>query len=400
VKDRTRVIVVVPIALFLSVLVWYNYSAVLPQVADDWGLSGVQAGIVFGAFQAGYLLAILPLGRLSDLTSPRYVVAAGAAGAAIFGTGFGLLAGGFYSGVLVRFLAGACMAGVYVPGMRLISDWFPPTDRGRAIGIYVGAFSLSSGASFVLTARIAATAGWEVAVILTSLGGLFVAPLIVGLLEDAPGRSETAAGIDLSLFRNREYLHAVSAYSWHNWELFGVRNWLLTFLIAVPAVAAADSPASLAGLVVGAATAMSAVGNVVGGTVSDRIGRGTTVGLGLAGSTLLVAGFSLLTALPLWVVVVVLLVHGTLLSVDSAPASTLVTEAVDDDQVGAALSVQSFVGFIPSVVSPVVFGLALDASGYGAAWLSLAVAGVLGLVSVRALRRYARERQGAASTGR
>ncbi len=388
--ERTRTFAAVCVGLFLTILIWYNYSAVLPQVSDDWGLSGTQAGIVFGAFQAGYLVGILPLGRLSDRVSPRYVVAGGAVGTAAFGIAFGLVADGFYVGLLLRFLAGVCIAGVYVPGMRLVSDWYPPERRGRAIGIYVGTFSLASGASFLVTARIASTAGWETATVVTSAGGLIAGLLLVVVAEDAPGRTGSSSGIDLSLLGNREYLHAVNAYAWHNWELFGVRNWLLTFLIAVPAFAATDAPGAVAGLVVGVVTAMSAVGNVLGGTLSDRIGRGTTVGIGLASSTVVVATFGALTALPLVALVGVLLVHGALLSVDSAPASTLVTEAVDDDQVGAALSLQSFVGFVPSVISPVVFGVVLDASGYTFAWVTLAIAGVFGLWSVRSLRRIRR----------
>ncbi|WP_058366735.1 MFS transporter [Haloparvum sedimenti] len=397
-NDRTRALVVACVAVFLPVLVWYNYSAVLPTVSADWGLTGAQAGIVFGAFQAGYLVGILPFGRLADASSPRYVLAGGAAGTAVFGVAFGLLAEGFLAGTALRFLAGVCMSAVYVPGMRLLSDWFPAAERGRAIGIYVGTFSLSSGVSFVLTSRVAAAAGWETAVVATSLGGLLVAPLVVWLLDDAPGRSATSRGIDLSLLRNREYLHAVNAYAWHTWELFGVRNWLLAFLLAAPAFASGGASSSLAGLLVGVVTAMSAVGNVVGGALSDRIGRPTTVGIGLLGSTAILVALGWLDWLPLWALAAVLLVHGTLLSVDSAPASTLVTEAVDDEQVGAALSLQSFVGFLPSVASPVVFGAALDAGGFVLAWPTLAVAGPLGLASVVALRRRARRRSPASGS--
>ena len=70
-KEPTRVLIVAAIALFFSVLVWFNYSAVLPLVVEEWGLSGTQAGIVFGAFQAGYLVAIVPAGWLADRYSPR-----------------------------------------------------------------------------------------------------------------------------------------------------------------------------------------------------------------------------------------------------------------------------------------------------------------------------------------
>jgi len=77
-QERRRVLVVTSVALFFSVLVWFNYSAVLPLIVEEWGLSGTEAGIVFGALQAGYLVAIVPAGWLADRYSPRWVIAVGA----------------------------------------------------------------------------------------------------------------------------------------------------------------------------------------------------------------------------------------------------------------------------------------------------------------------------------
>ncbi|WP_255194046.1 MFS transporter [Natronobeatus ordinarius] len=400
-RSRTRALVVTSLALFLSILVWFNYSAVLPLIVEEWGLSGTRAGIIFGVFQAGYLVAILPAGWLADRYSPRWVVSVGAAGTGLFSLGFALFATGFLSGTAFRFLSGLFIAGVYVPGMRFVSDWYPADVRGRAMGLYIGTFSLSSGLSFVAATVVADAVDWRTAIAVTSVGALAVPPLMLGLAEDSPGRSaRSSRGVDRSLLKNRAYLACVSVYSWHNWELFGVRNWLLAFLLVTPAFAAVGSSggafgvgaATLAGLLVGVVTAMSGVGNVAGGVLSDRIGRSRTIGLGLGGSAICSATLGVLGWLPLPALVALLLVYGTLLSVDSAPTSTLVTEVVDDDQVGTALSIQSFVGFSTTVVSPVVFGLALDVGGYALAWPTLAAGALAGLASVAVLERSLRRR--------
>ena len=399
-QSRTRALIVASVALFLSILVWFNYSAVLPLIVDEWGLSGARAGIIFGVFQAGYLVAILPAGWLADRYSPRWVVSVGAAGTGLFSLGFALFATGFLSGTAFRFLSGLFIAGVYVPGMRFVSDWYPADVRGRAMGIYIGTFSLSSGLSFVAAAVVADAIDWRTAIAATSVGALLVPPLMLGLAEDSPGRSaRSSGGFDRSLLRNRSYLACVSIYSWHNWELFGVRNWLLAFLLVTPAFAAVGSSgafgfgtATLAGLLVGVVTAMSGVGNVAGGALSDRIGRSRAIGLGLGGSAICSAALGVLGWLPLPALVALLLVYGILLSVDSAPTSTLVTEVVEDEQVGTALSIQSFVGFSTTVVSPVVFGLALDVGGYALAWPTLAAGALAGLASVVVLERSLRRR--------
>ncbi|MDQ2074910.1 MFS transporter [Haloarcula sp. H-GB4] len=189
---------------------------------------------------------------------------------------------------------------------------------------------------------------------------------------------------------NRDFLAAVSAYSWHNWELFGLRNWLLPFLITSSAFATVGS-AIAPGLVVGGTIIMGGFGNIAGGLLSDRIGRLRTIAVGLGGGVVLSAGFGGLGSLPFMILILVTLCYGFIISVDSAPTSTLVTEVVADDHVGKALSIQSLAGFSTTVVSPVVFGFALDRSGYALAFPTLAVGALFGLLSVTILA-YRRNR--------
>ncbi|MEF8791577.1 MAG: MFS transporter [Haloarculaceae archaeon] len=389
-RPRTRMLVVASAALFLSVLVWFNYSAVLPLVVEEWGLSGTRAGVVFGAFQAGYLLAIVPAGLLVDRHSARHVVAVGATGTGLGSLAFALLADGFLAGTLFRFLAGVGMAGVYVPGMRFVADWYDEADRGRAMGLYVGTFSVGSGLTFLLSSAIAAAVDWRTAVAATSAGALLVAPLVLLGARDPPDAgSRRAGGLDLAVLRNRRYLAAVGVYTFHNWELFGVRNWLVAFLLATPAVAATGASGALAGALAGTMILLGGLGNVVGGAASDRFGRLWVVGGALAASGTISLLLGALSWLPLAALVAVVLGYGVALTADSAPTSTAVTELVADERMGAALSLQSFVGFSSTVVSPVVFGVALDAGGYALAFPTLAAGAFLALCFVALLRTLA-----------
>jgi MFS family permease len=390
-RDRTRMLVVATGTLLLSVLVWFNYSAVLPLIVEDWGLSGTKAGIIFGAFQAGYMLAIVPMGMLADRYSPRPVVGGGALGTGVASLAFAGVATGFLSGTALRFVGGMAMAGVYVPGMRFVSDWYPEAERGRAMGVYVGGFSLSSGLSFLLASNIAAAVDWRTAVAATSVGALVAGPVFLVLARESPAaaaRDGSGFSLDRSLLRDREYLSAVGVYSFHSWELLGVRNWLLAFLVTAPAVAAAGGT-SLAGTLVGVTMVVGGAGNLAGGWLSDRLGRARTVMVALAVSGGISATIVAVGGLPLPALVAVLLVYGLALTADSSPTSTAVTEAVADDRVGTALSVQSFVGFFATVVSPVVFGVALDVAGFGLAFGTLALGAAAGLVCAAALSRYA-----------
>ncbi|MCU4800272.1 MFS transporter [Halobacteria archaeon HArc-gm2] len=381
-RPNVRMLAVVSATLLLSALLWFNYSAVLPTVSDRWGLSGLQAGVVYGAFQAGYLLGVVPFGALADRYTPRPVIAVGATVAAIGNLAFGAVADGFLVGTAFRFLSGVGMAAVYVPGMRFVSEWFDPSDRGMAMGVYVGTFSISSGLSFVLTSSIATSAGWRTGIVVTSLLALCAGPLVYLLGRDNPDRVSNDGGFDRSLLTDWSFLAGVGVYGAHNWELYGIRNWLPAFLVSTAAVGSTAAPVATAGLLAGLVTVVGGAGNLAGGWLSDRIGHFRVIAVALACSgvgTIVLAG---LTWESLAVLAAVVLGYGFVLTMDSAPTSTTITLVVDDDQLGTALSVQAFLGTLPGIVSPVLFGAALDAGGYALAMPTLGAGALLGVGGV------------------
>lgn len=385
-RERSRVLAAASVVLYLAGLVWYNYSALLPLVASDWGLSGAEAGVVFAAFQLGYAVAILPLGSLADRGPVRWLIAVGCVGTGLATLGFVVFADGFALGTAFRFLGGLAMAGVYVPGMRFLSDWYPAERRGRAFGVYVGAFSLSSGSSYFLASAIAAEFGWRVAIGATSVGAVVGGPLILAATREHPEATDSRTGFDRSLLTDRSYLAAVGVYAGHNWELFGARNWIQAFLLSTPSIAATGSATVVAGALTGITVALGSVANAASGVLSDRFGRLRTLAVVLVASAVLSATLGFLGWLPFAVFVAVVLVYGLALTADSSPTSTMVSEIVDEERVGTALAFQSFVGFAVTVPSPVVFGAALDAGGYGLAFPTLAVGPLLGLLGLAVLR--------------
>ena len=59
---------------------------------------------------------------------------------------------------------------------------------------------------------------------------------------------------------------------------------------------------------------------------------------------------------------------------------------VDDGRVGSALAIQAFVETLPGIVAPVLFGAAVDHSGYGLAFQTLGVAAFVGVGTVVLVR--------------
>ena len=383
---RRRVLVVLTSAIGLVSFSWANYPAVLPLVVGDLQLSGTEAGIVYSAYFVGYVLAIVPLGAVADTHSARRLIGIAALGTGIFGVAFAVLAVDVITGSVFRLLAGACFAGVYVPGMVLLADWFGARTRGRVIGLYVGVLSIGSGVAYPINSWLATTGDWRLALAVTSGLSIPAGVLVLVFAVDFPGTVGGRLTVDTALLTDRRYLSLILAYAGHNWELFAVQNWIVAFLVATPAIVGTGSPAVTASVLAGVVVALGGPGNALGGWLSDRVGRLRASGGALAISGAITAGLGFVEWTQLVVLVPLLVVYGVVLAADSAPLSTAMTELADDETVGTALAVQSLFGFVPGIVSPIVFGAALDWGGFTAAFGTL-VAGVgVGLLALWLLR--------------
>ena len=386
-----------------TMLMFLNYTAILPIVQAEWSMSYGQAGLVFSAYQGCYLLAVLVLASLTDRMDTRTIYLASAAWAALAGSAFPFLAHDFLSAAVLRALAGIGLAGTYVPGMRLVAQRFPSEQRGVAIACYASAFGFGSAASLALTGFLTRMTGWRTAMGLTALGPLFAALLAAFVLVSArPPVGQPTRLLDARVFRNRPALWMIAGYCAHNWELFGMRAWLPPFLAAsliqrgITVVEASSFGATWTAIVL----IIGSVSNVAGGWISDRWGRRQVIVL----SQLCSACFSLSIGwffhAPLWFIMTVAALYNVFATSDSGALSTGVTELADPSVLGATLALQSCLGFLAAAISPGAAGFVLDALQRGAggtastspwqwgpAFGVLGVGVLMGPLSMLALRR-------------
>ena len=152
------------------------------------------------------------------------------------------------------------------------------------------------------------------------------------------------------VFREKPLLLANLGYLGHMWELYAMWAWLLAYTRAA-FEAQAIGTAAIASLSTFFVVASGILGCLLGGYLSDRIGRtATTAGMMIvSGSCALLMGF-LFTG-PLWLFMLVAIVWGISVVGDSAQFSAAVTELADRRFVGTALSVQLGAGFALTVLA-------------------------------------------------
>lgn len=354
----------------LLMMVFLNYSAVLPLLQREWGISNTTAGSIFSTYQVGYIFSAVLLSFLADRYSAKYIFLLSAIWSVIANALFALFAAGATSAIILRGMAGLGMGGTYMPGLKLVAERFGSEARGRAVGLYVGSMVLGAALSLSVTGLVASLAGWRLAILATAGGtflGFWIAFTVLKGMKVTIAPAPTEKGLQREVLRNRPTLLMIMGYTAHMWEMYGMRGWMAPFLTANLTKAgygvsqAAGIGANLSALVVG----VGGLSTGAAGLISDRIGRTRTVmlmmGISISCSLTLgwLFGFSLI-----WIVSLSL-IYGFFVVAESPAFSTGITELVTPRYVGAAMGLQSLVGFTAASLSPAAFGYVLDLTNGG-----------------------------------
>jgi MFS family permease len=130
---------------------WFSGSAVVPALSKEWHLSASAAGWLTLSVQLGYVAGTLlsALFNLPDIISPRHLFTLTAICGAIVNGAFGWFAHDASVAIVLRFLTGMFLAGVYPPAMKILATWFRH-GRGLALGVLVGALTLGKATPYLI----------------------------------------------------------------------------------------------------------------------------------------------------------------------------------------------------------------------------------------------------------
>jgi MFS family permease len=389
----------------LSATWFVAYSAVLPLMREDWGLSARDAGMIQGAFHLGYLASLFIVGFLADhFGAKRAFLVSGVAGF-LSPILFVLLVDGFWSALWLHALTGLTQGGYYTPVLAMVNEHVERARRGRAMGFMIAASSAGYAVALGAAGLVLSFAGWRAAIavvaampVLSWFIGLTATRSTPNTVHPRPEGHTLLASIP-AVLRNRKGMLSVWGYTFHSWELLGLWAWMPAFLTA--ALVAGGSGAAQAAALALSLSALTYVaniaGSIVGGTMSDRWGRTRTILLWSCVSLVLSFCIGWMIALPVVVLVAIACLYNFSGIADSSVHSTVIAESVPPHILGAAYAVRSVLGFGTGVVSPVVFGWVLDvagggrtsgdAFGWGIAWATLGLGGLLGPLATWKLHR-------------
>ncbi len=384
--NARRMLARVAVAQFLAMTLWFSATAAEPAMASEFELTRATGAWLTMAVQGGFVVGTLLSGvlNLADVLNARRLFALGcvvgaAANATIpFASAPAAIIG-------LRGLTGVALACVYPPGMKIAAGWFKDR-RGTALGIVVGALTVGSAFPH-LVAWEGETVAWRGLMWISSalaLGGGAVVWLAV---QDGPYVSATApfdprAVLDVA--RNDGVRLSTLGYLGHMWELYAMWTWISAFAAASLSDRVGVNP-RIGSLLTFTVIASGGVGCVIAGRWADAFGKARVARFALITSAACSATAGFFFGSPVPVLFVFAVVWGVSIVADSAQFSALVSEYSPRTHVGTALTLQTCMGFLLTMVSIRVLPWVASIIGWRWTFLVLVPGPLLGAVALRRL---------------
>jgi MFS family permease len=377
---------VVSFSLILGLTSLATFPALLPLFIEEWQLSKIDAGWVNGLYFVGYLSVVPILSSLTDRVPPRIIFLTGMAITCVSSAAFALYAEGFWTAIAFRTLTGAGLAGIYMPGLKMLTDHLAGPTQSRYIAFYTASFGVGAALSYLLAGELNAALNWQWAFGAAAIGPAIGAFLVVLFLPlEAPHR-ENAPDTHLldfrPVFRCRPAMGYVLAYMAHNLELFAFRSWIVAFLFFVQGTQAESTIAMTATQLAAIINLAGLPASVLGNELAVKIGRQRAITLLMITSSVVALSLGFIATLPFWILLVFCILYSMTILGDSAAITAGVIGAAPEGYKGATMAVHTCIGFTGSFLGPLAFGVALDMTGGGVSILSWGFAfGAIGLIS-------------------
>lgn len=384
-KPKRIILPIIVLSQFCCTSLWFAGNGVIENLIETFNLELSALGHLTSAVQFGFIFGTLVFALLTitDRFSPSKVFFYCAVLASLFNLLIVLNGQSLFSLLLLRFITGFFLAGIYPVGMKIASDYYNK-GLGKSLGFLVGALVLGTAFPHLLKGNFNDVLPWEYMIFTTSVLAVIGGLLIFFLIPNGPYRKSLKHfdfTISYKLFRNKNFRAAAFGYFGHMWELYAFWAFtpllLSTYAKMYPEV---DYNIPLLSFFI---IAFGSIACVISGYLSQKFPTKT-----IALTALFLSCLCCLLS-PIFfqiqseqIFVLFLIFWGMVVIADSPLFSTLVAQSINAESKGTGLTIVNCIGFAITIISIQLLNIMADVVNEKYLFILLAIGPVFGLFSL------------------
>lgn len=398
-KTRYLMLFLIFFATVINYVDRTNLAVVAPILSEDLGLDRIQMGLLFSAFAWTYAFANLPGGFIVDRLGSRV-----AYGWSLFLWSAATFVQGAVSGFAalfgLRLLVGAAEAPAFPSNNRVVTMWFPKSERGSATSCYVVGQYIGTAMFTPLLFWVAVTYGWREVFYLTGGLGIVFAVIWFKVYRD-PKECKRVSKEELQYIEDGGALTGGVQQAEFKWSLvwqlfehrqiwaicigkFAISSTLFFFLTWFPTYLVEERGMTMlkAGFFAVMPYIAASVGVLLGGYWSDTLlKRGYSMSVArklpivtgfVFASTIFLANFTDSNLVAISILSFAFFAQGV-----SSMSWAIISEVAPKELIGVTGGVCNFAGNLAGIIMPITIGFILAYTG-SFSW-------ALGLVGIAAI---------------
>ncbi|UFJ42563.1 MFS transporter [Brevibacillus humidisoli] len=383
-KTATRMLRIFILCAFLVGLDSLIVGPLVPVISDDLAFQPELGGLLVTAYGLLFGLAAPLFGPISDRWGRKQMILLGMFVFSI-GTALTAVATDLTTSLIYRGIAGLggamCMPSIYA----LIGDTFSNEKRGKAMGLITGAIIGSQVLGIPAGTFMAKVGSWQISFwAIAALGLLAFLIVLVGIAK-TPARRQIPVG-------------PVKAYMLQFKTAFTIPSVLFALLCTFLWTAGLQGMFAYVGvyyeenfglevneigIVAMFAAAVSVIGSVIGGRMSDKVGRKTMIGIASVMSAIGVLVFSTMTQ-SFWGAFISQLFWAGFVGIGQATLTALISE-LNPSVRGTIMSLNSSALYLGMMASTAVAAAMLQS---GLSYLAVGIMCAISAILVMPLTMY------------
>ncbi len=355
--------------IFVAFGIRYSYGVLLPEMLSSMAISNTEGGIIYSSYFLTYTLGSPVLGLMVDRTNARIILTVFVA---LLGIGAGLMATAstVFHASLFFAIAGLGHSACWAPVVTIVMRWVSQQRRGILLSV-VDLGSASSIAFWsIMIPIIIIPFDWRMVWIFLGLVALMSAGMNFFFIKDRPPATTKPTQPGTTVEKRSTSIRDTyrTIFSDRKFHLIALSYLMISFSILIPftfltayGIQKLHIPYSSAAILIAVIGISGAVGKLILGYVSDKVGRvrimmlcSVLVGAGGLGMAL-VQNFSLLVIST----IVFGAGYGTIWPQYAASARDLFSE----EHSGSVIGLWTLYHGLGSMLAPVIAGWSIDATG-------------------------------------